>query len=207
MKHSILTLTLLAATAGFAAPALAQSAGDITLGFGFHNVMPKSDNGTLAGGTLAVDVGNGARPTFTAEYFLRDNLGIEILAALPFKHSVNIDGLGKVGTVKHLPPVLSLQYHFQTGTAFTPFVGAGLNYTAFFSEKAEGALAGNKLELKDSWGIALHAGFDYKVSEHGALRTDVRWMDIDSDVKLNGTKIGTVNIDPLVAGVAYVYQF
>ncbi|MGO4853245.1 OmpW/AlkL family protein [Phaeovulum sp. W22_SRMD_FR3] len=207
MKHSILTLSLLAASAGIAAPAAAQSAGDITLGFGFHQVMPKSDNGALVGGTLPVSVGNSARPTFTAEYFIRDNLGIELLAALPFKHSVNIDGLGQVGTVKHLPPVISLQYHFQTGSAFSPFIGAGLNYTAFFSEKTSGALAGSKLELKDSWGLALHAGFDYKVSDHGALRTDLRWMDIDTSVKLDGAKIGTVNIDPVVAGVSYVYRF
>lgn len=206
MKHSILSLPLLVATAMIAAPALAQQAGDITLGFGLHEVMPKSDNGTLTGG-LNVDVGNSARPTFTAEYFVRDNIGIELLAALPFKHSVNIDGLGKVGTVKHLPPVLSLQYHFATGTALTPFVGAGVNYTGFFSEKTTGALAGNNLKLGDSWGLALHAGFDYKISEHGALRTDIRWIDINSDVKLNGTKIGTVEIDPVVVGVAYIYKF
>ncbi|TMV93163.1 OmpW family protein [Thioclava sp. BHET1] len=206
MKQSILSLTLLAATTLSAAPALAQQAGDITLGVGVHQVMPRSDNGTLTGG-LQVDIGNATRPTFTAEYFVRDNLGIELLAALPFKHSVNIDGLGQVGTVKHLPPVISLQYHFPTGTNLTPFVGAGVNYTAFFSEKTSGALAGNNLSLKNSWGLALHAGLDYKVSEHGSLRTDIRWIDINSDVKLNGTKIGKVKIDPVVVGVAYIYKF
>ncbi|KEO61492.1 OmpW/AlkL family protein [Thioclava indica] len=205
MQKSILSLALLAATAMTAAPALAQQAGDITLGFGLHSVMPKSDNGTLAGGK--VEIGDSARPTFTAEYFVRDNLGIELLAALPFKHTVNIGGLGDVGTVKHLPPVLSLQYHFPTNSNFTPFVGAGLNYTAFFSEKATGALAGSTLSLDDSWGLALHAGVDYKVSEHGALRADVRWIDINSDVKLDGAKIGEVEIDPWVVGVAYVYKF
>ncbi|KEP71057.1 membrane protein [Thioclava dalianensis] len=206
MKQSILSLTLLAATTLSAAPALAQQAGDITLGVGVHQVMPRSDNGTLSGG-LSVDIGNSTRPTFTAEYFVRDNLGIELLAALPFKHSVNIDGLGQVGTVKHLPPVISLQYHFPTGTNLTPFVGAGVNYTAFFSEKTSGALAGNNLSLKNSWGLALHAGLDYTVSEHGSLRTDIRWIDINSDVKLNGTKIGKVKIDPVVVGVAYIYKF
>ena len=205
MQKSILSLALLAATAMTAAPALAQQAGDITLGFGLHNVIPKSDNGTLPPGQ--VDIGNSARPTFTAEYFVRDNLGIELLAALPFKHTVNIVGIGEVGTVKHLPPVISLQYHFPTGTNVTPFVGAGLNYTAFFSEKATGPLAGSTLSLDDSWGLALHAGLDYKVSEHGSLRADVRWIDINSDVKLNGTKIGKVEIDPVVVGVAYIYKF
>ena len=31
-----------------AAPAMAQSKGDFTVGIGVHNVAPKSDNGTLA---------------------------------------------------------------------------------------------------------------------------------------------------------------
>ena len=107
MKKSILSLTLLAATALSAAPALAQQAGDITLGFGLHQVIPRSDNGTLSGG-LNVDIGNSTRPTFTAEYFVRDNLGIELLAALPFKHSVNIDAsserMPKQGGRERRPP-------------------------------------------------------------------------------------------------------
>ncbi|WP_417806942.1 OmpW/AlkL family protein [Thioclava sp.] len=205
MKKSILSIALLAGTAMTAAPALAQQAGDITLGFGLHQVAPKSNNGTLAGGE--VNIGDSTRPTFTAEYFVRDNIGIELLAALPFKHTVNISGMGDVGTVKHLPPVISLQYHFPTSSNFTPFVGAGLNYTAFFSEKATGALAGSTLSLDDSWGLALHAGVDYKISEHGALRADIRWIDINSDVTQNGTKIGKVEIDPVVVGFAYVYKF
>ena len=46
-----------------------------------------------------------------------------------------------------------------------------------------------------------------KISDRGALRVDMRWIDIDSDASLNGNRIGTVNIDPLVYGVAYVHRF
>jgi outer membrane protein len=189
-----------------AAPAMAQSKGDWTISAGVHQVAPKSDNGTLAGG-LKVDVDSDIKPTITGEYFIADNLGIEVLAALPFKHDINIDGLGRVGSTKHLPPVVSLQYHFNSAGKVSPFVGAGINYTTFFSEEATGALDGAKLKLEDSWGLAAHAGLDFKVAENGSLRVDVRWIDIDSKVKLNGEKIGTVNIDPLVYGVAYVFTF
>jgi outer membrane protein len=189
-----------------AAPAMAQSKGDWTISAGVHQVAPKSDNGTLAGG-LKVDVDNDIKPTITGEYFIADNLGIEVLAALPFKHDINIDGLGRVGSTKHLPPVVSLQYHFNSAGKVSPFVGAGINYTTFFSEETTGALDGAKLKLEDSWGLAAHAGLDFKVAENGSLRVDVRWIDIDSKVKLNGEKIGTVNIDPLVYGVAYVFTF
>lgn len=184
-----------------AAPVAAQSAGDMTLGFGIGSVMPKSDNGTLAGRDAEVD--DDIRPTITFEYFIRDNLGIEILAATPFKHDVSLDGLGEVASVEHLPPTLSLQYHFPTGSAFQPFLGAGITYVTFFSEES---VLGD-IELDDSWGVSVHAGFDYAVSDTGAIRADVRWMDVDSDVTLNGEKIGTAEIDPIVVGVSYIWKF
>lgn len=199
-------LAIALAFGGLAAPAFAQQAGEWTFSVGAHQVNPKSDNGSLAGNTLDVEVGSNVRPTVTAEYFVRDNLGIEVLAALPFQHDVDIKGLGKVGSVKHLPPVVSLQYHFGEGKV-RPFIGGGLNYTYIFSESTSGALAGSKLRLDNSWGLAAHAGVDFKVSDKGSIRVDARWIDIDSDVKLNGANLGTVNIDPLVYGAAYVFQF
>ncbi|MCW1978762.1 OmpW/AlkL family protein [Xanthomonas campestris] len=205
-KRSTLLFAALAA-ASVSAPALAQSKGDWLLGVGAHQVAPKSDNGSLAGGTLDVDVGTDVRPTITAEYFIADNWGIEVLAALPFEHDINIRGLGRVGSTKHLPPVVSLQYHFNSQGKVSPFVGAGINYTRFFSTETSGALAGNDLDLDASWGLAAHAGLDVKISDRGALRVDMRWIDIDSDASLNGNRIGTVNIDPLVYGVAYVHRF
>ncbi|KAB7767499.1 OmpW/AlkL family protein [Xanthomonas maliensis] len=194
-------------TALAAPPALAQSKGDWTMAVGAHQVAPRSDNGRLAGGTLAVDVGKDIRPTLTAEYFVANALGIEVLAALPFEHDIQLRGLGRVGSTKHLPPVVSLQYHFNSQGAVSPFLGAGINYTHFFASKTRGALAGSDLELGDSWGLAAHAGVDIALSARGALRVDVRWIDIDSTVRLDGQRLGTVTIDPLVYGLAYVHRF
>ena len=205
-------LVLAAALALAASPALAQSAGQWTVGIGAHNVAPKSGNGTLTAtplGNLKMDIGSNARPTVTAEYFLRDNLGIEVLAALPFQHDINVVGVGKVGSTRHLPPTVSLQYHFGKG-AVRPFVGVGVNYTTFFSTKTEGPIAGANLDLSDSWGLAGHLGVDFKVGEKGALRIDYRRIDIDTKVKLNGANLGTsntVSIDPAVYGIAYVMTF
>ena len=207
-----LRIALAAVLALAATPALAQSAGSWTVGIGAHNVAPKSDNGTLTAtplGNLTMDVGSNVRPTITGEYFLQDNLGIEVLAALPFQHDIAVAGVGKVGSTKHLPPTVSLQYHFGQGKV-KPFVGLGVNYTRFFSTKAEGAIAGANLDLSDSWGLAAHLGVDFKVGEKGAIRLDYRKVDIDTRVKLNGANLGTkntVNIDPSVYGIAYVFAF
>ncbi len=206
-------LLLAALSASLALPAAAQSRGDWTLGVGVHNVDPKSDNGRLDATALGLgvlpptEVGSSARPTITAEYFVRDNLGIEVLAALPFHHDIDIRGVGRVGSAKQLPPVVSLQYHFANGSKVTPFVGVGVNYTTFFSEDTTGALAGTRLKLDDSWGLAAHAGLDFAIGERGALRVDARWADIDTKVSVNGVKVGTANIDPLVYGLAWVMKF
>ncbi|MGK7755489.1 MULTISPECIES: OmpW/AlkL family protein [unclassified Roseovarius] len=203
MKH--LTALALAAIAATTAPALAQERGDVSLGIGLAGVLPESGNGVLAGPT-PIDVDNGYSLSLTGEYFIADNLGVELLAAWPFAHDIDSGGV-RIGEVKHLPPTLSLQYHFTNKGNVTPFIGAGINYTTFTESKAVGPLAGNDLDLDDSWGLALHAGLDYKVSDKGALRTDVRWMNIESDVKLNGVDIGKAKINPWVFGVSYVHTF
>ncbi|MFN7182573.1 MAG: OmpW/AlkL family protein [Thermomonas haemolytica] len=209
---SLPRLALAAALALAASPAFAQSAGHWTLGIGVHQVAPRSDNGTLVGtplGNLKMDVGNNTRPTVTAEYFLKDNLGVEVLAALPFQHDIDVVGVGKVGSTKHLPPTVSLQYHFGNGT-LRPFVGLGVNYTRFFGTRTTGPIAGTRLSLSDSWGLAGHVGVDVRVGERGAIRIDYRKIDIDTKVKLNGANLGapnTAHIDPSVYGIAYVFEF
>lgn len=201
MNKKILICAAAALALGSTA-AMAQSQGDWTVGFGVGTVAPKDDNGTLKNGAdLTVD--NNTQVTLTVEYFIRDNLGVELLAATPFTHELELNGSIDAGKVKHLPPTLSLNYHVPTGTALTPYFGAGINYTTALD--VDSPLG--DLKLKDSWGLALSAGVDYAVSERGALRANVRWMDIDMDVELNGQDLGTAEIDPMVYSVGYVHRF
>lgn len=206
MRTSTLVSALSAALALCAAAgAQAHEAGDWVFSLGAHSVSPTSDNGRLAGGALAADVGNDWRPTVTAEYFFSPNWGLEVLAALPFEHSIRLNGTA-AGSTKHLPPTVSLQYHF-SGEKVSPFIGAGVNYTVFFDEETTGPLAGTELSLDSSWGLAAHAGLDFAIGEGKWLRVDARWIDIDTDVKVNGTAVGTVKIDPMVYGAAFVWKF
>lgn len=206
MRTTLATPLALALALGFSAPALAQQAGDWTVSVGAHVVAPKSGNGTLAGGALATDVGDDWRPTITAEYFFSPKLGLEVLASLPFEHDIELNGV-KAGSTKHLPPTFTLQYHFRNDSIATPFVGAGVNYTRFFDEKTTGPIAGTDLSLKPSWGLAAHAGVDFAIGEGKWLRVDARYMDIDTTAKVDGVRVGTVNIDPMVYGAAFVWAF
>ncbi len=202
MTNKLAALTLSTALVALAVPAFAQSQGDWTVGLGVGYLDPKSDNGTLSNGA-SVEVDSDTRPIFTVEYFVRDNLGVELLAATPFSHDITLAGSIDGGTVKHLPPTLSLNYHFPTNSAWKPYVGAGINYTVFFDESS----ALGDLELDDSVGVSLQAGLDYMVTEKGAVRLNVRWFDIDSDVSLDGNDLGTAEIDPWLVGVSYVHRF
>ena len=205
MTRTHRSLLALALACGLVSPAFAAEAGSWSFSLGAHVVDPTSGNGSLAGGALEADVGSDWKPTITAEYFFTPNLGLEVLAALPFEHDISLNG-AKAGSTKHLPPTFTLQYHFD-GETVSPFIGAGVNYTLFFDQQTSGPLAGAELDLGNSWGLAAHAGVDFRLADNRAIRLDVRWMDIDTDVSVNGADVGTVKIDPLVYGVAYVWNF
>ncbi|RYD16917.1 MAG: OmpW family protein [Lysobacteraceae bacterium] len=199
-------LPLAMALLGGLSAASAAEPGDWELKVGVHAVDPASDNGRLAGGTLEAGVDDAVGATFVLEYRVRPHLGLEVLAALPFKHEVTLDG-GKAATVRQLPPTVSAQWHFIPQGTVDPFVGLGLNYTRFFSIDETGPLDGTRVELGDSWGLAAHAGVAFALQDRWSLTLDLRWIDIESEVKVNGVKVGTVDIDPLVYGAALGYRF
>ena len=184
----------------------AQDKGTVLLKIGVHNVDPKSDNGSLAGGALTTKVDDNLRPTVMVEYFVASNLGIEVLASWPFSHDISLNG-ADAGSVDHLPPTISLQYHFNSAGQVSPYLGVGINYTLFFSEDPAGPIAGTDLELDPSFGLAAHAGLDFKVNDKWSIGVDARWLDIDTDVAVNGNNVGTVEIDPLAYGVYAQMRF
>ena len=215
----------------FAIPAQAYDAGDWVFRVGVTTVDPKSDNLDTAvpGGEgtvpVTIDVDSGTTLTFNGTYFFTPNWGLEVLAALPFNHDINIQGIGKIAETDHLPPTVSLQYHFLPDSAFQPYVGLGLNYTLFFSEDVNQTLidtvealnpglevTGADLDLDGSFGLAAQVGADYMLNENWVLNFDVRWIDIDTDAELTvdpvGTlDLGTVEIDPWVYGINIGYKF
>jgi len=168
-------------------------------------VAPKGNNGTLAG--ARADVSSSTRPTIDLEYMFTPNWGVDALGAWPFMHDIKLAGLGTVARTKQLPPTFGINYHFMPDAAFSPFLGLGVNYTNFFDTHATGALYGNSVSIANSWGGAVRAGFDLKISEKWLATVDVRWANIESDVKVNGDRVGKAKIDPVVFGASVGYRF
>ena len=203
MKTVNLQLLVLAVATFLLCPAIqAQEYDKWNLRVGVGSVDPKSDNGDVA------SVDSGTTLVFNGVYMFNSNVGLEVLASLPFSHDVKLAADGtKVGETKHLPPTVSLQYYFRSDSALTPYVGAGVNYTLFFDEKTSGPLAGADLELDPSFGFAAQAGIDYDISESMFLNLDLRWIDISTDAKLDGAPLDTVEIDPLVYSLTVGWRF
>ncbi len=195
-----LVLVLLALIAASNA-AVAAEAGDWVVRAGPYGVMPKSDNGD----TVRVDDGFALGFNFT--YYTTPNWAIEVLAATPFKHDVKLITGEKVAEVTHLPPTVTMQYHFETANAFNPYVGLGLNYTLFFDESTEGLLSGTDLELDGSFGLAAQVGFDIDLDNDWLLNLDVRYIDIESDAKLDGVALTSVDVSPWVIGATIGKRF
>ncbi len=163
---------------------------------GLTNVDPKSNNSAI------VDADAGAALNLNATYFFSSNWAVDVLAAIPFDHDIKLKDGTKVADTSQLPPTVSMQYYFNTDSSFRPYVGAGVNYTTFFSTDTTGPLAGSDLDLDDSWGLSVQVGADWQINDRWFLNFDARKMDIDTDATLDGTSLGTVEIDPMVYGVS-----
>lgn len=200
MNIRLATATILTAM-GLPQVAAAQDAGDWIVRTGFHSIEPKSRNHAL------VEVENQIGLTFTATYMVAPNWAVELLAALPFTHDITLKGTGVVAETALLPPTLSAQYHFNPNGRMRPYLGAGVNYTSFFRERTWGALQGTKLELGPSFGPAAQLGVDIDVIPGWIVNVDARWFDIDTDAKLGGADLGTIEIDPIAFGLSIGHRF
>ncbi len=175
--------------------------GDWLIHTGVSVVDPDSNGLTVTPDVISAD--SATSVTFTGAYMINQNLAIELLASLPFEHDIELNGT-KMASSKQLPPTLSLQWHQPVGNSgFIPYVGVGINYTLFFSEEIDGA----DLDLDNSVGLAFQLGADCLLDNNWLLNIDVRYIDIETDTKVDGVTLGTVNIDPWVYGVHLGYRF
>lgn len=158
------------------------------------------DNDTSRGVDLELD--DKTFPEIDFSYFFTPNLAAELILTYPQKHDVDLNGAG-IGSIKHLPPTLLLQYHFMPQNKFKPYVGAGLNYTRLTSVDVPSGVSVDR----NSFGLAVQAGFDYKLTRHWYLNVDVKYIDIDTEVKAGGAKLTTLQVDPVLYSVGIGYRF
>lgn len=233
MKASVSALALGVALASGSAMAFQQ--GEMFVRAGAAAVDPQEDSSQLSlnGATLqdalgiqtSAGVDSNTQLGLTFTYMVSNNVGIEVLAATPFSHTVtaNLGGTTvEAADIKHLPPTVSAVYYpMGADSAFQPYVGIGINYTTFFDEEVSSDLdavttdlglgEARGLDLDDSFGLAFQVGCDYMVSDTLMINAAVRKIDISTTATFSyagGTEIeADVDIDPMVYMVGVGYKF
>lgn len=182
----------------------AYEAGDWVLRAGAAGVLVTGESDSIP--ALAPDAKVQADDAWslglTGTYMVTGNIGIGLLAAWPFKHDIeathNIASEGTIATVKQLPPTLTLQYHFDTGSRFNPYVGVGVNYTYFFDEETKGTLSPYDLDVDDSWGLAGEVGLDYDLGNDWLISGQVWYITLETIADVKGVTSFDLDINPWV---------
>ena len=214
MKKLALFATLLAATTMINTPAFAKSVEGLSwdakerfmVRARIIDVSPDEDSSTTIGGEIDADFG--VTPEVDLTYFFTDHIAAELIAATS-KHDMKAKNtsLGDVdlGSVWGLPPTVTAQYHFNPHGDYRPYVGAGLGYIFWHSEKS-GAV--NDVNYDSNIAYALQAGIDIAVDEHWAVNFDVKklYHNVDASVN-NGAIKADVDLDPWVFGAGVGYRF
>lgn len=156
---------------------------------------------------LDLSVNNKTFPEIDITYFYTPNLAVELVLTYPQKHDIRAGGT-KIGTLKHLPPTLSAQYHFPMA-GFRPYVGAGINYTRFSSVDFAPAVvtALDPSIKKNSFGLALGVGVDVPVGGGWLFNVDLKKVQIKTKVSSAGTEVGTFKVDPLLFSLGVGKRF
>lgn len=184
-------------------------------------VPDESANVGIIGGDVAIS--NTFIPEVDFTYFFTKNISAELILGTT-KHDVNtvgsdISAIGgptsadvNLGNVYLLPPTLTLQYHFLTEEVFRPYVGAGINYTIFYNEKAGNTVKG--IDYENAFGYAFQIGFDLMIDDRFFINADVKKIFLKTDVTVDASNLATglsipasVDINPLLLGFGVGMKF
>ncbi len=205
LKQSICLLGVLAALSSV--PALADTVGEgnwmVRVRAAHLNMANKSD--ALSGVPNSNDlitVNDKWIPEVDISYFFTEHFATELVLTYPQKQNAYLDGQN-IGSFRHLPPTLMLQYHILPKNDIRPYVGVGLNATHISDVNLPVGMS------LDSWSVgpALQVGVDFKLAPSWYLNVDMKKVWINTDVKVDGGKISNAQLNPLIIGVGVGYRF
>ena len=169
------------------------------------------DHGSVDGvANSGLSYSDSVTPELDISYFFTDNISAELILGTTYANVYGEDsiaGLNRIGRTWVLPPTVTLQYHFNDLGAFQPYVGAGVNYTMFYSQEGDSA---RSLDVHNSFGAALQVGADYMLDDHWGLNFDVKKLFLEPgfDVNVGGANLtGKANLNPWLIGTGVTGRF
>lgn len=154
--------------------------------------------------TLTLEFGYSFTPDLTARLLL----GVPPTTTVT--GSGSLAGTGTLGKVKYGPAALTLTHGLGQWGSIKPYLGAGIVYAIIF--KSEDGFVSN-LDIKNSWGSALQAGFDVPLQSGWSIGLDVKKLFLTVKGTGNVPAFGgapatlKLKIDPLVTSVVLGRKF
>jgi outer membrane protein len=223
MKKHAIAATLATAATLLATGAQAQQAGSMLLQMGWNRITPhvKSDN--LSPPALPdskIDVAPAGALLITATYLWTDNVSIEFLGGLPYKHDIegviNGQNIGKIGSIHQVSPTVLFQYRLLTSESpVRPYIGAGPTYAIFYGSEGSAALTAmtnpggppTTIGSDRSLGGSVQLGLYGRINDHWFVDASVIKTWISSTTPLSTGQTINADLDPIAVNLSLGYKF
>ena len=155
-------------------------------------------------------------PSLSLGYYLNKNWSVEAICCVSPHH---VQGTGSIfgsSVIKTwvFPPSLTLVYHWTNFGGFQPYLGAGVNFTAFWGTRAgnqpfalsspvgaaannlnvpgfpagyTGIVTANAATITPSWGVVGQAGFDYMINQNWGWNFDAKYIMMEPNAHVWST--------------------
>ena len=222
-KHSIASALVATAALCGAGAAQAQVAGQVMVKLGWNKIMPKVRSTDLSAPALpgsTIDIKSASALFFTATYMITDDISVEALGGLPYKHDIigtgSVQGVGKIGSIHQISPTVLLQYRFMPADApFRPYVGAGPTWAKFYGSKGSAALTAvtnpggpaTTIGGDTEWGATTEVGLNYKIDKHWFVDAAVLKTFINTKAQLSTGQTTKARLNPVAINASIGYAF
>jgi outer membrane protein len=222
-KQSIATALVATAALCGAGAAQAQTAGEVMVKLGWNKIMPKVRSTELSAPALpgsTIDIKSASALFFTATYMITDDISVEALGGLPYKHDIigtgSVQGVGKIGSIHQISPTLLLQYRFMPADApFRPYIGAGPTFAKFYGSKGSAALTAvtnpggppTTIGGDTEWGATTEVGLNYKIDKHWFVDAAVLKTFINTKAQLSTGQTTKARLNPVAINASIGYAF
>jgi outer membrane protein len=150
-------------------------------------------------------------PTLSLGYYFNKNWSAELICCVTPHHVQGTGSINGGSVIKTwvFPPTLTLVYHFTNFGAFQPYLGAGVNFTAYWGTRAGnqpfqiplpatvstpvpvsttvGSYTATGATITPSWGVAAQAGMDYMINKEWGWNLDAKWILMEPNAHVYGS--------------------
>ena len=147
-------------------------------------------------------------PTVSLGYYFNKNWSVEAICCVSPHHVQGTGSINGGSVIKTwvFPPTLTLVYHFTNFGAFQPYLGAGVNFTAYWGTRAGNqpfqlatpiqtsyvpslvtSYTATGATITPSWGVAAQAGMDYMINKEWGWNLDAKWILMEPNAHVWGT--------------------